>query len=91
MIGRIRSRPLSALCAAGHCAGMDHRRCRAMIRNVHSTMLKKAYHGTGVPKVRIYNGANATRGHKGSRSTFVKFTPVGSPGVTIMICMRGKN
>lgn len=69
---------------------MSHSRCRRIIRNVHSTMLNKAYEKTGLPSVRMYKGAKATRGHKGSRSTFVKFTPVGSPGVTVTICIRGK-
>lgn len=59
---------------------------------VHTTMAKKAYEMTNCvfPRNRVYNGANATRGHKRSRSTFVKFTPVGGPGVTVTICIRGK-
>lgn len=93
VIGRVRSGRLSDVCHAPHCAAVRGQRCRSIIRKVHKTTANKAYHVLSmvIPSLRTYKGANATRGHKRSRSMFVNFTPVGGPGVTVTICIRGKN
>lgn len=97
VIGRVRSGRLSDVCHGPHCPAVSHRCCRVIIGNVHTTMSKDAndtaYHVTKtvLPNIRIYKGANATRGHNGSRSIFVNFTPVSGPGVTVTICIRGNN
>lgn len=93
VIGRVRSRRLSDLCQIPEGASVSQGRCRSIIANVHTTIAKNAYQMTKtvLPSIRMYNGANATRGQKRSRSIFVKFTPVGGPGVTVTMCIRGNN